>query len=105
MQQMRHMAQLHETKFKSQGRDVPKELQQQFNDLSALEQEVVASMATKEEELLHLKSDRQEYQAVLKIVTTWLTQALDQLKERVENVPEALDRHNVSTLCTVKLPI
>lgn len=95
MEQMRHMAQLHETKFKSQGREVPTELKEQYAELSALEQEVTAAIATKEEELLHLKADRQTYSTELKLVTTWLTQAMEQLQERVVDIPEAIYRHEV----------
>ena len=95
MEQMRHMAQLHETKFKSQGREVPKELKDQYAQLATLEEEITVTMATKEEELLHLKADRQEFSSELKIVTTWLTQAMEQLQERVIDVPESVYRHEV----------
>lgn len=89
------MAQLQETKFKSQGREIPQELKDQFAQIATLEQEVTATMANKEEELLHLKADRQEFSTELKIVTTWLTQAMEQLQERVTDIPEACYRHEV----------
>ena len=95
MEQMRHMAQLQETKYKSQGRAVPRELQDQIENMIVLEQEVTATMKTKEEELLHLKADRQDYNNELKVVTTWLAQAKEQLQERVMDIPEAIYRHEV----------
>jgi len=97
MEQMRHIAQLHETKFKTSGREVPAELKQQMEELVTLEQEVSAAMATKQEELLHLQADRAEYQTELNIVTTWLTQALEQLEEGVMDVTDATIKHEVST--------
>ena len=97
MEQMRHMAQLQETKFKSQGREIPKELQEQIAQMLRLENEVTVTMSTKEEELLHLKADRQAYNTEHKLVTTWLTQAQEQLQERVKDLPESIYRHEVSS--------
>ena len=93
---MRHMAQLQETKYKSQGREVPKELQDQIENMVMLEKEVTATMKTKEEELLHLKADRQDYNTELKLISTWLAQAKEQLEERIVDIPEAVYRHEVS---------
>ena len=98
MEQMRHMAQLQETKYKSQGRGVPRELQDQIENMVILEKEVTATMKTKEEELLHLKADRQDYNAELKLISTWLAQAKEQLEERIIDIPEAIYRHDVSRL-------
>ena len=96
MEQMRHMAQLQETKYKSQGREVPRELRDQIENMVILEKEVTTTMKTKEEELLHLKADRQNYSTELKVITTWLAQAREQLQERVMDIPEAIYRHEVS---------
>lgn len=96
MEQMRHMAQLQETKYKSQGREVPRELRDQIESMVILEKEVTTTMKTKEEELLHLKADRQNYSTELKVITTWLAQAREQLQERVVDIPEAIYRHEVS---------
>lgn len=98
MKQMRHMAQLQETKFRAQGREIPQELKEQMAQLAELEQDITVTMATKEEELLHLKEDRQMFSSELKIVTTWLTQAMEQLQERVLDIPEAIYRHEVCNL-------
>ena len=95
MEQMRHMAQLQETKYKSQGRAVPRELQDQIENMIVLEKEVTTTMKTKEEELLHLKADHQDYSSELKVVTTWLAQAKEQLQEKVMDIPEAIYRHEV----------
>ena len=55
-------------------------------------------MREKEEELIHLHEDREEYRATLAVVTAWLQQADQQLQQRIVSIPQARLTHPVSQL-------
>ena len=58
--------------------------------------QVSAALVAKEEELIHLHEDREEYHATLVKVSAWLQQADEQLHERIISIPEARTAHQVS---------
>ncbi|KAL3874930.1 hypothetical protein ACJMK2_037882, partial [Sinanodonta woodiana] len=93
MEQMRHLAQLQETKYKTLGKPLPEEIREQMAQLTELESHVTTLMKDKEEELLHLRDDRRDFDTNLKVITTWLKEAELQLQERISDIPESIYRH------------
>nr|KAG5692776.1 hypothetical protein BaRGS_009392 [Batillaria attramentaria] len=93
MEQMRRLTVLQETKYAALGRDVPEEMRQQLEEMHSLEKVVSLALREKEEELIHLHADREEYRATLSTVQAWLQRADQQLQERIISIPEARLKH------------
>lgn len=97
MEQMHLQQAAQEAKYGAIGRELPQEISQQLQEVFALEKTVAHALHQKEEELVHIHQDREEYQASLTAVTAWLQQASQQLQERIINLPETRTRHQVSS--------
>lgn len=102
MEQMRHMGQLQETKYTTMGKDLPVEMKMQMANLRELEADVGMAMKAKEEELQHIKEDREEVTSALRDASAWLGEAELRLQERIINIPDSQHKHVVST-CNVVL--
>lgn len=96
MEQMRHMGQLQETKYSTMGKDLPVEMKMQMANMRELEADVAVTMKAKEEELQHIKEDRQEVTAALRDASAWLGEAELRLQERIIDIPDSKHKHQVS---------
>lgn len=93
MDQMEHSAQLQKAKYFALGKDLPEDLLKQLVDMKELETDVATVMKTKEQELHHIKADREEVTSSLKDVSLWLTDAELRLQDRIINIPDSI--HNL----------
>jgi hypothetical protein len=59
------------------------DLIKQLVDMKELETDVATAMKTKEQELHHIKADREEVTSSLKDVSLWLTDAELRLQDRI----------------------
>lgn len=96
MEQMKRLLSVQTTKYTSENRELPVELRHEVVAMQSLQADLGVAMKEKEEELLRLREDREEYQTLLNIVNTWLEEAASQLKQPIKDLQQATAEQKVS---------
>ncbi|XP_046571071.1 nesprin-1-like [Haliotis rubra] len=93
IQQFHRIVQVQEAKYSAQGKQLPESLRVEMAQIRELEASITDTLQSKEEELLNLREDREQYQTQMELVTQWLTRADATLRKQIPNLDNSKQEH------------